>query len=313
MKKALCFISIFVLMTVTPIVGLNGEESQSAPKGMGLAVEPGGMLVQYVPIGITYDFTKEVGIPLRIYNKDGQLHTYVLSVSKPSEVGTKKWVKGYLEMPDPAWIWFDKSEVTIEANATAKVNMFLAVPKAEKYYNQHWAVSLGIKGKPEAGQALALALHPRIEVETLSKKDVRERPDGVISTVPSVLLFKNISLGKKEKLALKIFNNDEKNHRYQITPAIFPSDSKTRQIVPSPTYSWIPDERWIKPAKRWMDVNAQEVKKLTVEVKIPKEKEYHRKNWEAILFIEPEEKGALSGFARIQIQTEPRRASNEKL
>lgn len=283
--------------------GLYAEEEKPAPKGMGLTVEPGGMLVQYVPIGVTYDFTKEVGIPLTIHNRDDKPHTYILSTNKPSEVAARKWLRGYLEIPNPNWVWFEKDEVTIEANSIAKVNMYLKIPDAEKYYNQHWAVSLGVSGKSEKNQMFALAAYPRIEIETLSKENINEKPSGILATAPSTLLFEDISLGKKQNLTLKIFNNDEKEHRYKITPVVFPYDPKKRQIFPSPKYSWIPNAKWIKLDRKWVSIKPYEVKELTVGIEIPKKQEYYNKNWEVVLFIEP--KNALSGFARIQVKTQP--------
>lgn len=303
MKKILLLISILAVISTIHVINLYAEEEKPAPKGMGLTVEPGGMLVQHVPIGITYDFTKEVGIPLTIHNRDDKPHTYILTTNRPSEVAARKWLKGYLEIPNPGWMWLEKDEVKIEPNGTSKVNMYLKIPKADKYYNQHWAASLGVRGKPEGEQMFALAVYPRVEIETLSKEDINEIPHGIIATQPSALLFEGAPLGKEQRLKLKIFNSDEKEHRYKITPMIFPYDPKKRQIFTSPKYSWIPDTNWIKPDRSRINIKPHSAEGLTVKVRIPKRKEYYNRDWEAILFIEPKE--GLPGFARIQIKTEP--------
>lgn len=301
MRSVCVLIGFFVILSVHPVF-LCAEESEAASKGMGLTAEPGGMLVQYVPLGETYDFTKEVGIPLTIYNRDDQEHTYLLTTSKPSEGGSRKWLEGYLEIPDPSWVWFEQKEVTVPANSSSKVNLFLKIPDEEKYYNQHWAVSLGVSGKPGAGQMLALALRPRIEIETLSKEEVTGHPSGVLATVPSALLFEDAPVGKKVKGTLTIYNNDGDKYKYKITPKVFLKDATKRQIYPSPKFSWIPNTNWIQPEKRKIKIGSRESKELAVEVEIPEDNKHYGKNWEAILWIEP--KTGLPAFARIQIQTQ---------
>jgi len=298
MKKIL----LLVIISALCISASYAEENKSASKPMGLTVEPGGLLVQNVPIGVTYDFTKEVGIPLTIYNRDNRPHTYILSTDKPSKVGSRKWLKGYLEIPNPSWVWPEEKEIRIEANSSGKVNLYMKIPPAEKYYNQHWAVSLGVKGKPEAGQMFALAAHPRMEIETLSKLDPDERPSGILAILPSTAIFKGVSLGKKEKIALTIFNNGDKTLKYKITPVIFPKDPKKRQIFPTPKYSWIPDTGWIKPKPRYVAIKPHEEKELTLEIMIPNKKEHYNRFWEAILFADS--KKGPPAFARVQIETE---------
>jgi len=302
-KKVLGGILItgIILLCGANIFAQEGPPETVKPP-MGLRVEPGGMMVQYVPLGITYDFYESVGIPLVIYNRDASPHTYILSADKPSTVAARKWLKGYSEIPDPSWMWFEKDEVTIEAQGKTEVKMYLKIPDEEKYYNQHWSVALGVKGKAEPGQMLALAAYPRVQIETLSKEDVNERPDGAIGFVPSTLLVEDLVLGKKEELKLKIYNNDTNCHIYKIRSEVFPKDPTKELIHTSPTYSWIPEPNWVKPDTRRVTIDGQESLELTVRVEVPKDKENYKRSWESILFIEPDK--GLPGFVRVQIKTE---------
>lgn len=277
----------------------QAQTEQEKPKpSLGLSVQPGGLLIQYVKLGENYDLHQKSGIALLIENKDAQAHTYILSTSKPSQVGNKKWLKGYLEVPEPSWFWFEKDEVTVEAQSKKEVKMFLKIPQEEKYYNQHWAVSLGISGKPEAGQMLALAVYPRYQLETEGKTGLKEKPDGLIGFEPSTLLFENLALGKKGKAKIIIYNNDKKTHTYKIIPQIIAVDPTREQIVATPGYSWIPEIKWIRIKKR-LRIEPGESKELIVFVNIPNKQEYHQRKWEALIFVEPEE--GLPGFVRIQI------------
>ena len=304
---------ISIICIITIILGTNiilsaqeEQERSKARPAVGLSVRPGGLLVQGVPLGVTYNFYESVRMPLTIHNKDISPHTYILSTHKPSQVAARRWVKGYLEIPEPSWFWFEKDEVTVEANGKANVKMYLKLPNEQRYYNQHWVVSLGIRGKPAPGAMIALAIYPRIQIETKAKDDVKARPDGSIGFVPSTLLFEHCSLGTENTMKVKIYNNDTENRRYKVTAMIFPQDPKKRQIFPSPTYSWIPDTKWIKPGRDNISIASDGSRELPIRIKIPRELENYNKRWEAIIFIEPDE--GLPGFVRVQIRTERRKS-----
>ena len=300
--KILNSVLIITLLLSTSLYVSAEEKPKEAPRPpMGLRVEPGGMLVQSVPLGTTYDFYESVGIPLTIYNRDISPHTYVLSTDKPSTVAARKWLKGYLEIPDPSWFWFEKGEVTVEANSKKEVKMYLKIPDEEKYYNQHWTVALGVKGKPEPGQMLALAAYPRIQIETLSRDDIKAKPDGIRGFAPSIVSFEDVALGKKRELKIRIYNNDTRRHRYKIRSKVFPKDPMRELIHTSPAYSWIPNPRWIRPKRSAVTIDSQDSRELTVSIKVPKNKENYNRKWEGILLIEP--KKGLPGFVRIQVTT----------
>lgn len=293
---------IFLGIIISLLISNNLLAQEEKPKpSLGLSVQPGGLLIQYVKLGQTYDLYEKAGIALLIENKDSQPHTYILTTSKPSQVGNKKWLKGYLEIPDASWFWFAENEVTVAPQSKKEVKMFLKIPPEDKYYNQHWTVSLGVSGKPEAGQMLALAVYPRYQIETESKTGSKERPDGLIGLEPSTLLLKDLALEKKEKAKIIIYNNDTKTHKYKITPLVIAVDPTREQIVTTPGYSWIPNVKWLKAAKKRLEIKPRESKELTVTINIPKRKEYCQKKWEALIFVESEQEP--SGFVRFQIIT----------
>lgn len=309
MKNKILFgFIIFLFLCLNANFGLDSlfaqegriQEKRPSPS-LGLSVQPGGLLIQYVKLGRTYDFYKESGIALIIENKDGSPHTYKLQVSKPSQAGNKKWLKGYSEIPDPSWFWFEKDEITVEAQSKKEVKMYLRIPEEERYYNQRWTVLLGISGKPEETRMLALAVYPRYQIETESKPELKEKPDGAIGLEPNRLLFEGLALGKNEKSGIMIYNNDKIAHTYRIIPEVIKVDPRREQITASPGYSWIPDIRWVSPNKKKIKIGPGESKELIVTVKIPKKEEYCQKKWEALVFVDSD-KGD-SGFARIQIQT----------
>jgi hypothetical protein len=136
-----------------------------------LGVSPSGFIVHEIAPGRQYDVYRESGVRLTINNGDDSTHTYVLSSHRPSTRG--RWEKGYLEIPDPKWCWFDRQEVTVGPHAKGYANLLLKVPDEEKYYNQRWAVTFGIEGKP-GPLGIALAIDVRAQIETQSKADGRK-------------------------------------------------------------------------------------------------------------------------------------------
>ncbi len=290
------------------------QEEKQKPS-LGLSVYPGGLLIQKITLGETYDLYEKSGVALQIENKDGNPHTYVIGALKPSQVGNTKWLQGYSEISDPGWFWVESAEVTVEAQSKKQVRMFLKIPDEKKYYNQHWTVSLGISGKPEAGQMLSLAVYPRYQIETESKTGLKERPEGLTGIEPGSMVFENVPLGQKEKKKIKIYNNDTRLHYYTIASKIIEVDPTREQIGVSAGYSWIPDIKWLKPgsnlkniltsfslSKSTLRILPNENKELAIAVKIPEKKEHYQKKWEALIFIEPDD--GRPSFVRVQIDTE---------
>jgi len=286
----------------------------------GLQIEPGQILLQNVPPSTSYDIFEKTGIKLKVINQDTVAHTYAITSAKPSKVSTGTWLGGYLEIPDPSWFYLEKNELTIGPNDTGYVKMYLKIPNEEKYYNQHWAVTIPIEGKRGKGQVqIMLALYPEFLIETENKESVGERPDGLIGLEPSIVPLENVQLGKTAKAKVTIYNNDKVAHTYRLN-AIIPeliSETKKQAISPSPGYSWIPDAKWIKlkpgnilgifsPVKT-VTVKPGKNASFPIEVVVPRNDNYYGQKWEVIIMAEPEKGEALAGqagFVRLRIETQ---------
>jgi len=282
---------------------LWAQEEPAERGGIRLSVEPGGLLIQHVKPGETYDLTQSSGIALKISNTDTKPRTYRLSTHRPSEVGNRKWLEGYLEILDPSWFWLEQGEVTVGPESDGFVKMYLKIPEEEQYHNQHWVVSVGVQGKPEAGEMLALAAFPRYQIETESKADVKAIPAGLLGIKPAMLQFETMEPGKRKKAQVSLYNNDATARMYTISVKTILVDPTREQIVPSPGYAWIPEPKWMSVSKGWVKVNGNESRTVNVSVKVPNKPEYSGQRWEALLWVEPDE--GLPRFARIQIETQP--------
>ncbi len=259
-----------------------------------LKVSPARFIIHDVKPGVQYDLYKETGVRITLYNDDDASRTWLLTMHRPSERGT--WERGYAEIPDARWCWLDQNEVTVEPNGKAYAHLFLKVPGDEKYYNQHWVVTLGVDGKPGAG-GIALAADIRAQIETTSSPGVNERPDGLLGMVPSALQIEETAPGAIEKRQVSLYNNDTKAHTYTITP-LFDDKAIEQKVYLTSSFEAVPDPKWITVPKE-ISIAPGGVSALDVEIRLPDDSSLLGKQWESIFLIQPEEGRA--GFVRVQI------------
>jgi hypothetical protein len=271
-----------------------------------LKVSPAGFIIHNVTPGRLYNIYQSTGLRLSITNVDDSDRVFALSVHKPSEVG--RWEKGYLEIPNPKWCYFEKDEIAIKANKTGTVNLFLQIPDKEKYYNQHWVATLAVMSK-EPG--LGLGIYVRVQIETKSKDDTKETPAGIIGLKPSTVKFEDIPLGLSERAELTIYNNDDKMHFYQISFLLNSLDKSKQRTYLSSLYQPIPNPEWISIEKHNLKIKPKGFCVIPLKLNIPNKPNHYGKRWEEILFIESDNK--TTAFARIQVKTQERPNKNREV
>lgn len=259
----------------------------------GLSVEPGSLLIQHVTLGRTYDLFHDLNVPIVIRHKGDSPCTYCLSTHKPSEIG--KLVEGYTDIFDPSWLWFDKNEVTILPNGSATIQMYLRVPKDDRFYNQHWTVGIKVESKPEYGKIFVLGVISRIHLETEINEDIGIKPDGLLGVCPARIKIG----GKNKKAMLRIFNNDKKKHQYQLRVFVPNKNARHEQINISPKFNWIPDTGWIKVNHQRIVIGQGKSRNIKLQLSLPDGKKVITP-WEALLMVQPDE--GVTGFVRVQIE-----------
>ena len=275
------------------LLGLVGRVEAAS-----LKVSPARFLVHDVQPGRLYDIYAETGLRITIYNDDEKEQTWSLSTHRPSERG--RWEKGYAEIPDAQWCRFDKNEITVAPKSKSYAKLYLEIPGDERYYNQHWVVTLGIGGRSEGPIGIGLTVDVRMQIETKSKSDLKTRPDGLIGLRPSVVWFEDVSPGTSEKVQVELYNNDTAAHSYKAA-SLFEEDGTKRKSYLTGTYSAIPDTGWLKWAEKKIEIEPGESAVLDVEMKIPDNVDNLARKWEDILLIQPDD--GLAGFIRIRVET----------
>lgn len=322
MQSRLWLHSIIVLLVVG--LGAHAHPARAEASGasvaapvLGLAAEPGGMLIQGVEPGKVYDLEDKTGILLTIRNRDRADHTYLLSTHRPSEVGNRRLPVGYSDVVDPSWLSFEQPEVRVPAQGSSRVRMYLEIPDDERYRNQHWSVSVAIVGKAEPGETLTLALYPRYEIETASapREELRLRPAGQIGLCPRIAGF-DLLPGSTQTREVVICNNDRKRHSYRISLLTQDDLGDGRRIFPSGGYDWIPDVHWIElprprlrpstthSARNWpvLWLAGRSYVGCPVTLTLPEGVPLPERGWEAILFVERDDGD--TGFARVRVARE---------
>jgi len=277
---------------------------------LGLKVSPGGALIQ----GVTPGERVELATPLTILNDDDQPHAITLTALKPSKVGMRP-PTGYADIPDPAWLSFSESTVTVPARGHAAVKMALSVPGKSEHYPQHWSVALAVRTKPEAGQMLTIGLYPCFEIETVPapiESSFWKRgtpPYGDLVVTPSVETVGKLKPGDKpRRVPLRVWNNTDKPWRGEAS-VLTAEQAKTARIDLSGGWTWLPDPAWAKPSSAAMTINGHRSTTLEVDVAVPDGKERYGGAWEGIVLLK-----SLDGpvaFARLRLASIPLDAATQ--
>ena len=258
-----------------------------------LKVAPARFILHDIQPGLTYDMYKETGLRLTIFNDDNVSRSWNLTTHRPSERGD--WEKGYNEIPDASWCWFERDEVKVPANGVENVNFFLSIPEEERYFNQRWVVTLGVGGGDARG--LSVAVDIRAQLETAPKSDIKARPQGLLGIKPSVLEFEGMRLGEPRKAEVTLYNNNRQRHDYTVD-SLFRESEIDSTVYLKHSYKAVADPDWIQH-ERSIGIEPEGQVKIPIQACIPSDAACDGEKWEEILMIKSGEQYA--GFLRIHL------------
>ena len=286
----------FALALVLMSIWATGTNAAS------LRVSPAQFILHDVQPGKVYDIYAETALRLTVYNDDESSRTWTLSVHRPSERG--QWERGYGEIPDARWVWFGQPEITIPPDSKARGHFFLEIPDEERYYNQHWVVTLSVQGKSGAA-SIGLAVNIRAQIETTSDPDVGGRPYGLLGMKPSTILFEDVKPGVAARSEVLLYNNDVKAHSYKISSLLADEEIDKKKYLKH-DFVAIPNPGWISTDSEIL-IEAGKSAVLEVVVEIPRDAALGGEKWEELLLIQPDEGRA--EFVRVQVLTAQKEAT----
>ena len=303
-KNRMALLPAALALLVTAVAAPAGGARDQQPV-LGLAVQPGGLLMQDVKLGETYDLQQVAGITLAIFNQDGQAHAYLLSTHRPSQSGGSKPPPGYTDLPDPSWFWFERTEVTVPAQSSSQVRMYLRIPDDQQYANQRWSVTAGVTGKPRPDESIALAVYPRYEIETvaLGRPELQHKPDGEFGLVPSTVVLEGMHPGDWRESEFYICNSDRRGRRYRFRVVSQDEAEGKLHITKSPAFSWMPDPGWMRTREARVFVRHNVAMPVRFRVKLPRSVVLPDGGWESILLVTRDD--GLTRFLRVRVPSPP--------
>ena len=178
-------------------------------RAASLKVSPAQFTLHDVEPGKLYDLYADTGVRLTVYNDDDTAHAWAVSTHRPSERG--RWETGYGEIPDATWCWFDEKSIEVGPQSQGYAKLFLRIPDEERYYNQHWIVTLAVEGAKH-GLGVSLAVDIRVQIETKAKRGLSGPPDGLLGMDPSLVEFEDVTPGEQAQESVVLYNNDSQDH-----------------------------------------------------------------------------------------------------
>ena len=262
-----------------------------------LKIEPELFHFSEVKVGKKFQLRQ----PLFIYNESDEAATFTLDIVKPSAINID-WIKGYEEIPDTSWFGFESQKVKIPARSTVNILLHVDIPKQEKYYNQHYVLSLAVRQELESGQVTSKRfMYPLVYIETEFRKWVKNSPAGKTGVSPSVMTPRSLKLGKNEAkdcCKLTVFNNGINPNTYTIIPTTEFAFGKEQQVKLTSDFEWLPNPEWLEIQKK-VTIGPGKSEVLSVNIDLPQMDSLHHKDYEAIVYLQDQE-GRLS-FVRVQM------------
>jgi hypothetical protein len=266
-----------IVVTAAVVVAALGAGSPDAPAA-GLTVEPGGLLIQDVPVGEARSVVDASGISFVVHNRDEISHSYAISVHRPSRAGNGAWPRGYCEIPDASWIRPVPEILTIPPGSSAVFDLEIDVPDDARLYNQKWAATLSVESVPVPGINVALALYPSIQIETRAVVGAKARPLGAVAVAPATLRASET----REPLAFEVYNNDTEPHDYLVQVG-----SSGGKIPGSPGLTAAECDRYLIPRsdRLWVAAGGTATVLLDIDPEAVKRRPDF---WEQLVFVESE-------------------------
>jgi hypothetical protein len=115
---------------------------------MGLAVSPGRIDLQGVPLGSKVTATELAREPLylKISNNSSTAFDYVINILHTSETPVSL-PSGYQDIPDTGWITFEMEEIHVEAGKAKEVELYFNLPDSPAYAGKKYQAIIEVKSK----------------------------------------------------------------------------------------------------------------------------------------------------------------------
>ena len=157
--KPRIFTSILLLALMVVTLTLFTSTVAHAQENAIFSVSPGSFTVTDVPLGTLITLTQQ----LVVQNGDTNARTVTIASEIPSQGST---TAGYEPIPNANWVIPYHSQIIINANSYATVQIVLSIPRWENLTEQKWEVWISVTREPLAGETGVLRPTVGIKIET---------------------------------------------------------------------------------------------------------------------------------------------------
>lgn len=279
---------------------------------IGVASPFGEVVIKNAPVGTEIKLRDYVGVPYRIINTS--LTPEILEVLVLNGA-TEQLREGYENIPDPKWVWLSKSEFDLGAGGEGLADVFISIPKDDKYLGKKYQVQLWGRTKAgSSGRLLGTGVQSRLLIQTAydfktpqeAKKAAELKTSLEFYFKPSEIGLsdfptgRNVSARGEFKKSFKIVNfNDE------------PIKLDLRSLDVSRSFALLPGgfkigrPEWLRLEKSSLTVPPDSIGEINFSVNIPKLPE--NKGQKYYFIIEAVLQGyevPVSAYGRVAVETE---------
>ena len=141
------------------------EETKKMLANLNYQTLPSKFVLRGIKPGKKYEIGKEFGKAFKIVNMNDATYIFKLE-SINTKDSNMPLQKGCADPPDPGWLTFEKSRITIPDNTIKKVKVFLKIPKKREYYGKKYQFNIKTS---LLGQKIPISVYTFVYVFTEEK------------------------------------------------------------------------------------------------------------------------------------------------
>lgn len=299
------------LPPIAVLVALLAAAFPVAVRAIGIASPFGEVVVKNAPVGVEINLRNYAGIPYRVINTS--------LTSEPVEIlllngATSQLREGYEPIPDPAWVRLGKSEFDLGPGGEGVTDVFISIPKEQKYLNKKYQVMLWARTRAQAGGRLfGTGVQSRLLIQTAgdfrTPEQVKKASELVASLEfyfkPAEIKLADFPLGREVHLkkafgkSFKIVNFHDRAIKILL-----------RNLDPSRSYAMLPEGfkvaplDWIRLEQGELNVEPDSIGEVNFFVQIPDLPEHRgRKYYFIIEGVLQGYEVPLSAYGRVALET----------
>jgi hypothetical protein len=275
--------------------------------------------VDKLQVGQTHSMKEKFNLPFNVINLSDDIVNLKLWVEIPSEEELKP---GYEPIPNPEWVYLEKTSMTVQPHKTGISDIFISIPKKKRYLGKKYHVSIVAETVDPAGKGFivfGVSLKGRLLITTADKitsnrvglsgkKDDEGqklnfllRPWEII--IPELTVGKFYNLYEEMGISLSL----DYPHKKKALFVIESLTAKEAGIELPDGFEDAPDKGFLEFSTKKTRFKKKGKKEIKVFLKFPDEENYRNKNYifviRASLVDEKTGKKLFSVYSRLYIHT----------